>query len=166
VTSLQTETPTRPAPLTQTSAVVPVEVPPPPAPLPPKEPLFTVAKARDFLEKTDIDGSRPEHGQSRTWATLNNGISAILSAGHCIPGVSLVCAPASIGFGALKVAGGLFNIMLEEGGNGVSRGLMISGAKSMLVGASVFLLPGVSEALSLAVAAKDGADAVNASMDR
>jgi hypothetical protein len=147
------------------SAVVPVQAHPVPAPQPPKEPIFTLAKARDFLEKTDLDGSRAEHGGSRTWATLNNGLSAALSAGHCIPVVSWFCAPASIGFGGAKVLAGLCSLFGDGDMSGIARGLMISGAKSMVVGASVFLLPGVSEALSIWLAVKDGADAVNASID-
>ena len=126
--------------------------------------MFTLAKARDTLERYDLDGSRPEHGGNRTWATVNNGVSAALAAGHCFPVVSWFCAPASITFGGIKVVAGLFSLLGDEGG--IARGLMISGAKSMALGASVFLLPGVSEALSIAAAVKDGADAVNASVDK
>ncbi len=148
-----------------TTAVVPVPDHPVPA-LPPKEPLITLAKARDMLERYDLDGSREEHGANRTWTTFNNGIGAALSAGHCFPVLSAFCAPASIVFGGVKVVMGLFSLMGDGDMGGICRGLVISGAKSMALGASVFLLPGVSEALSAAAAIKDGADAVNASVDK
>lgn len=147
------------------SSLVPVQAPPPPVVVvqPPKK-RMTFAQARDFLAATDLDGSRPEHGGSRTWATFNNGINSALATGHCIPGVSAAVAPFSIGWGAVKFGVGLLGLVLDAP-PGVARGLWVSGAKSMALGASVFLLPGVSEALNLVAAVKDGADVLNAAVD-